>query len=111
MKNVSYKQIISHFKQLQGLEFKKLAVETAAVGTKAMDIGSEKLMELLEGYKARDIYDAYETGFATCDVLCLEEICDVTRSQNCVERGQDDGGDEDNEAETKQVLSFMENTS
>jgi hypothetical protein len=68
----------------------------------------QRLLDLLEGYEARNIYNAYETGLATCRVPCLEDMCDVVGSGNCMEEGQSDGDDDDNEAESEQVLSFME---
>jgi hypothetical protein len=54
---------ISHFKQCHSLVFMKLAGESAAVDTSTMDLWFKRLLELLEGYKAWDIYNADEMGF------------------------------------------------
>lgn len=45
------------------------------------------------------MYDADETGLVTCGVL---------ESGSCVEQRQDDGGGNDDEAESQPVPSFME---
>jgi hypothetical protein len=38
----------------------------------------------------------------------MYEMCGVVGSGSCVEEGQGDGGDDDDEAESKPVPSFME---
>jgi hypothetical protein len=43
-----------------------------------------------------------------CGVLCMEEMCGVVGSGSCMEEGQGDGGGDDDEVESKPVLSFME---
>jgi hypothetical protein len=58
---------ISCFKQHHDLVFKKLARESAAVDTNATDLRFEKLLKLLEGQEAWDIYNADEMGlFFNC---------------------------------------------
>jgi hypothetical protein len=56
---------ISRFKQCRGLVFKKLVVKNAAVDTNATDLWFERLLELLEGYEAQDIYKLDETTCQT----------------------------------------------
>jgi hypothetical protein len=46
-----------------------------------------------------DAYASVDQELATCGVLCMEEICGLVRSGSCVEEGQGNGGDDDNEAE------------
>jgi hypothetical protein len=71
---------ISSFKQRHGLVFKKLARESAAVDTNAMDLWFKRLPELLEGYKARDIYNADETGLY---VNCLPDWTLALKEEAC----------------------------
>jgi hypothetical protein len=63
---------ISCFKQHHGQVFKKLARESASVDTNATDLWFGRLLELLEGYRARDIYNAVETGLFSiaCQAKC-----------------------------------------
>jgi hypothetical protein len=44
---------------------------------------------------------------ATCGVLCVE-MCGAVGSGSCMEEGQGDGGDDDDEAESDPVPSFTE---
>jgi hypothetical protein len=62
--------LISCFKQRHGRVFKKLPWESAAVDTNATDLWFERLLELLEGCEAWDIYKAGETGLI---VNCLPD--------------------------------------
>jgi hypothetical protein len=55
-----------------------------------------------------DAYMAVDQELTTCGVLCREEICGVVGSGNCVEEGQGDGGDDDDETEFEPVPSFTE---
>jgi hypothetical protein len=41
-------------------------------------------------------------------VLCVEEMCGAVGSGSCVEEGQCDGGDDDDETESEPVPSFTE---
>jgi hypothetical protein len=53
---------ISCFKQHHYLVYKKMDGESAAVDTNSTDLWFKRLPELLEGYKAQDIYNADEMG-------------------------------------------------
>jgi hypothetical protein len=53
---------LSRFKERHGLVFKKLAGESSDVSVKSTDAWLEILPSLLEGYEARDVYNADETG-------------------------------------------------
>jgi hypothetical protein len=71
---------ISHFKQCHGLVFKKLARESAAADTNAKDLWFERLQKLLERYKAREIYNADETGFF---FNCLPDRMLALKGETC----------------------------
>jgi hypothetical protein len=53
---------LSRFKHRYGLDFKKLAGESAEVSVKSTDAWLESLPSFLEGYETRDVYNAVETG-------------------------------------------------
>jgi hypothetical protein len=55
-----------------------------------------------------DAYMSVDQELASCGALCMEEMCRVVGSGSCVEEGQGDGGDDDNEAESELVPSFTE---
>jgi hypothetical protein len=55
------------YKQCHSLVFKELAGKSASVDTNAMDLWFTMLLEVLERYKARDIYNA--------DEMCLFFNC------------------------------------
>jgi hypothetical protein len=71
---------ISCFNQCHGLVFKKLAGESAAVDTNATDLWFERLPKLLEGYEARDIYNADETGLF---FKCLPDQMLALKGETC----------------------------
>jgi hypothetical protein len=54
-----------------------------------------------------DAYMSVDKELLMCGVLCIEEMCGVVGSGSCVEKGQGDGGDDD-EAESEPVPSFTE---
>jgi hypothetical protein len=71
---------ISCFKQHHGLVFEKLAGEIAAVVTNTTDLWFERLPEVLEGYKAWDIYNADETGLF---FNCLSDQTLALKGETC----------------------------
>jgi hypothetical protein len=71
---------ISGFKQHHGLVCKKLAGESAAVDTNATDLWFERLPKLLEGYEARVIYNADETGLF---FYCLPDGMLALKGETC----------------------------
>ena len=71
---------ISRFKERHGLVFKKLAGESAAVDTNTTDLWFQRLPQLLEGYEARDIYNADETGLF---FNCLPDRTLALKGESC----------------------------
>jgi hypothetical protein len=55
-----------------------------------------------------DAYMSVDQEFMMCGVLCMAEMCGVVGSGSCVEEGQGDGGDDDDEAASEPAPSFTE---
>jgi hypothetical protein len=71
---------VSRFKQYRSLVFKKLVWVGAAADTNTMDLCFERLLEVLEGYEARDIYNADEMGLF---FNCLSDQMLALKGETC----------------------------